>query len=85
MLYEVITDQLNCTYQWLNNNYDIADKINKSITIKENGGSFKVRVTNTLGGCSVTSANPVVITVNSNPEAVITSYSIHYTKLYEFK
>ena len=59
--------QANCTYQWNSYGASLLGNTNSEITIKSDGGSYTATVTDTLGGCSVTTIVPVVIDVKESP------------------
>jgi hypothetical protein len=61
----------NRTYQWKKNNATIAGATSSSYT-SATGGNYKVTVTNTVTGCSKTTATATAVTVNSLPAATIT-------------
>ena len=46
-------------------------------------GSGDVATAGALGGSVHTNGNTTIFQLNDSPAAVITSYSIHYTKLYD--
>ncbi|MHC1704744.1 MAG: FG-GAP-like repeat-containing protein [Tenuifilaceae bacterium] len=65
--YLSVSLQPNCTYQWLNSNIPLNGKISNYLTVKESSGLYTVKVTQEIGGCSVTSSTPVEIIVNDSP------------------
>ncbi|MEO5572244.1 MAG: LamG-like jellyroll fold domain-containing protein [Bacteroidia bacterium] len=60
----------NKTYQWQKGGVSISGA-NSSSYVATNGGNYKVTVTNTVTGCSKTTAGATVVTVNSLPSATI--------------
>ncbi|HKR05297.1 MAG TPA: galactose oxidase-like domain-containing protein [Bacteroidia bacterium] len=64
--------QANRTYQWKKAGIDIAGATLSSYTATT-GGNYKVVVTNTLTGCSKTTATGTLVTVNALPSATITA------------
>ena len=60
----------NRTYQWKKNGLDIAGATLSNYTVTT-GGTYKVTVTNTITGCSKTTAAGTVVTVNPLPPATI--------------
>jgi hypothetical protein len=73
--YLYVNSQQNCTYQWLLNEVPIGGFTQNAITVKDNGGNFKARVTNELGGCSLSTESPIVITVNEAPSNPAIDYN----------
>src|SRR6185436_7765197 len=63
----------NRTYQWKKNGLDIAGATLSNYTVTT-GGTYKVTVTNTITGCSKTTAAGTVVTVNPLPTA--TTYTV---------
>ena len=61
----------NKTYQWKKGGANISGATLSDYTVTV-GGNYKVTVTNTVTGCSKTSTNPTVVTVNPLPNATIT-------------
>jgi hypothetical protein len=61
----------NKIYQWKKGGVNISGATLQSYTATV-GGSYKVTVTNTVTGCSKTTTNATVVTVNSLPTATIT-------------
>lgn len=62
----------NRTYQWKKNGANIGGSVQPSYTTTSSG-TYKVTVTNTNTGCSKTSGTGTVVTVYSNPTAVLTA------------
>jgi N-acetylneuraminic acid mutarotase len=60
----------NRTYQWKKGGVNISGETLSSYTATS-GGTYKVTVTNTITGCSKTSASATVITINALPTATI--------------
>ncbi|HKR05978.1 MAG TPA: T9SS type A sorting domain-containing protein [Bacteroidia bacterium] len=60
----------NRSYQWKKGGINIAGATLSSYTVSL-GGNYKVLVTNTVTGCSKTTANNTVVTVNPLPDASI--------------
>ena len=61
----------NKIYQWKKGGVNIAGATLSSYTATT-GGTYKVTVTNTVTGCSKTTASGTVVTVNPSPAATIT-------------
>src|SRR6185436_1486126 len=61
----------NKTYQWKKGAVNISGATLSDYTTTV-GGNYKLIVTNTVTGCSKTSTNPTVVTVNPLPNATIT-------------
>jgi hypothetical protein len=61
----------NRTYQWQKNGTNISGATSTSY-VATTGGTYKVTVTNTVTGCSKTTASGTVVTVNPKPPATIT-------------
>jgi hypothetical protein len=61
----------NRTYQWKKNGVDISGAALSSYTATI-GATYKVTVTNTVTGCSKTSASGTKVIVNAKPAATIT-------------
>ncbi|HKR06428.1 MAG TPA: T9SS type A sorting domain-containing protein, partial [Bacteroidia bacterium] len=61
----------NRTYQWKKGGTDIPGATGSAYTA-EIGGVYKVKVTNTVTGCSKITTPGIVVTVNPLPTAVIT-------------
>ncbi|MEO8148715.1 MAG: T9SS type A sorting domain-containing protein [Bacteroidia bacterium] len=61
----------NRNYQWKKNGTNISGATSQSY-VATTGGNYRVTVTNTLTGCSRTSGNATVVTVNALPTAIIT-------------
>jgi len=61
----------NKTYQWKKGGVNISGATLASYTAVT-GGTYKVTVTNTVTGCSKTTATGTLVTVNSLPPATIT-------------
>jgi hypothetical protein len=61
----------NRTYQWKKGGIDIPGATSSDYTTSI-GGVYKVTVTNTITGCSKTSTNGTLVTVNPLPQATIT-------------
>jgi hypothetical protein len=59
-------------YQWYNNNIPISGAINSSLAVVSSG-NYTVGITN--NGCSSTTMNPTIVTVNNVPVAPIISAS----------
>src|SRR6185436_5374482 len=61
----------NRTYQWLKGGTNISGATLASYTAIT-GGNYKVKVTNSVTGCSKTTSSGTVVTVNAQPNATIT-------------
>ena len=77
--YLSVPSQAGCTYQWKNNGVDIFNKTEENLTVKEYGGNFTATVTNTLGGCSTTTHDPVVVEVKESPTQPAITYNSNAT------
>ncbi len=61
----------NRTYQWIKYNAAIPGATSSTYTAT-NSGNYKVKVTNTITGCSKTTPTPTTVTVNAKPAATVT-------------
>ncbi|HKR03748.1 MAG TPA: DNRLRE domain-containing protein [Bacteroidia bacterium] len=61
----------NRSYQWKTGGVDISGATSSSLTVT-GSGTFKVKVTNTLTGCTKTTTNGITVTKNSLPPSTIT-------------
>lgn len=61
----------NRSYQWLKGGVAIAGATS-SVYVATAGGSYKLRVTNTVTGCAKTTATGITVIVNAAPAATIT-------------
>src|SRR6185436_18107918 len=62
----------NRSYQWKKGGANVGGATSSSY-IATGGGSYKVVVTNTITGCSKTTTNATVVTVNALPDATISA------------
>ncbi len=60
----------NRTYQWKKNGINISGATSSSYVVNASG-TYKVTVTNTITGCTKTTATGIVVTKNPNPAATI--------------